>query len=221
MRLFPTSGEFFRGIVFSVVPAQKRVRSATGFADSRLKDHRARSIAYVMPSGRFAVTRDNAKSIRSMRVMFITPSYTPAGVRGSPAAMTTLPRVAPRGCAPPRPRHRTSAPCCSIAPVGAVVIRTAAIPIPAIKVGIATIKSEATSISEAAAISEAASEIRSRVRIRCETRIRHRGNHLRGSRRRRNHLHDLRRQSRLRRARVLRGSGSSKLRRQARQRAPS
>jgi hypothetical protein len=26
----------------------------------------------VMPSGRFAVTRDNAKSIRSMRVMFIT-----------------------------------------------------------------------------------------------------------------------------------------------------
>jgi hypothetical protein len=112
----------------------------------------------VMPSGRFAVTRDNAKSIRSMRVMFITPSYTPAGVRGSPAAMTTLPRVAPRGCAPPRPRHRTSAPCCSIAPVGAVVIRTAAIPIPAIKVGIATIKSEATSISEAAAISEAASE---------------------------------------------------------------
>jgi len=112
----------------------------------------------VMPSGRFAVTRDNAKSIRSMRVMFITPSYTPAGVRGSPAAMTTLPRVAPRGCARPRPRHRTSAPCCSIAPVGAVVIRTAAIPIPAIKVGIATIKSEATSISEAAAISEAVSE---------------------------------------------------------------
>jgi len=112
----------------------------------------------VMPSGRFAVTRDNAKSIRSMRVMFITPSYTPAGVWGSPAAMTTLPRVAPRGCARPRPRHRTSAPCCSIAPVGAVVIRTAAIPIPAIKVGIATIKSEATSISEAAAISEAASE---------------------------------------------------------------
>ena len=104
----------------------------------------------MMPSGRFAVTRDNAKSIRSMRVMFITPSYTSAGVRGSPAAMTTLPRVAPRGCAPPRPRHRTSAPCCSIAPVGAVVIRTAVIPIPAIKVGIATIKSEATSISEAA-----------------------------------------------------------------------
>jgi hypothetical protein len=112
----------------------------------------------VKPSGRFAVTRDNAKSIRSMRVMFITPSYTPAGVWGSPAAMTTLPRVAPRGCARPRPRHRTSAPCCSIAPVGAVVIRTAAIPIPAIKVGIATIKSEATSISEAAAKSVAASE---------------------------------------------------------------
>jgi hypothetical protein len=57
----------------------------------------------VMPSGRFAVTRDNAKSTRSMRVMFSTPSYTPAGVWGGPAAMTTLPRVAPCGCAPPRP----------------------------------------------------------------------------------------------------------------------
>jgi hypothetical protein len=62
-----------------------------------------------------------------------------------------------RMCAAATARHRTSAPCCSIAPVGAVVIRTAAIPIPAIKVGIATIKSEA-SISEAAAISEAAFE---------------------------------------------------------------
>ena len=48
------------------------------------------------------------------------------------------------------------------------------------------------------------------------TRIRHRGNHLRGSLRRRNHPHDHRR-----RARVLRGSRSSELRRQARQRAPS
>jgi len=66
-------------------------------------NHRVRSVVYVMPSGRPVVTRDNAKSIRSMRVMFFTRSYTPAGVRGGPAAMTTLPRVAPCGCAPPRP----------------------------------------------------------------------------------------------------------------------
>jgi len=74
-----------------------------GAGSAASKDHRARSIAYVMPSGRFAVTRDNAKSIRSMRVMFNTPSYTLVGDWGSPAAMTTLPRVAPCGCAPPRP----------------------------------------------------------------------------------------------------------------------
>lgn len=30
----------------------------------------------MMPSGRLVVTRDNAKSIRSMRAMFITPWYT-------------------------------------------------------------------------------------------------------------------------------------------------
>jgi hypothetical protein len=76
------------------------LRDGAGSAAS--KDHRARSIAYVMPSGRFAVTRDNAKSIRSMRVMFSTPSYTLAGVWGGPAAMTTLPPVAPCGCLPPR-----------------------------------------------------------------------------------------------------------------------
>jgi hypothetical protein len=55
-----------------------------------------------------------------------------------------------RMCAAASARHWRSAPCCSIAFVGAVVIRTAAIPISAIKVGIATIKPEAASISEAA-----------------------------------------------------------------------
>jgi hypothetical protein len=77
------------------------LRNGAGSAAS--KDHRVRSIAHVMPSGRFTITRDNAKSIRSMRVMFNTPSYTLVGVWGSPAAMTTLPRVAPCGCPPPRP----------------------------------------------------------------------------------------------------------------------
>jgi hypothetical protein len=61
-------------------------------------------------------------------------------------------------CAAATARHWSSAPCCSIAFVGAVIIRTAAIPISAIKVRIATIKSEATSISEAASKSVAASE---------------------------------------------------------------
>src|ERR1700732_1555068 len=55
-----------------------------------------------------------------------------------------------RMCAAATARHWSSAPCFSIAFVGAVVIRTAAIPIPAIKVRIATIKSEAASISEGA-----------------------------------------------------------------------
>ena len=43
----------------------------------------------MMPSGRLVVTRDNAKSIRSMRAMFITPWYAAPGVWGGPAAMTT------------------------------------------------------------------------------------------------------------------------------------
>jgi hypothetical protein len=33
MRLFPTSGKFFRGIAVSVVPGQKPVRSGNWFAD--------------------------------------------------------------------------------------------------------------------------------------------------------------------------------------------
>jgi hypothetical protein len=48
--------------------------------------HRAKSNVYVMPSGRLVVTRDNAKSIRSMRAMVITPWYTAPGVSGAPAA---------------------------------------------------------------------------------------------------------------------------------------
>ena len=44
---------------------------------------------YVMPSGRLVVTRNNAKSIRSMRAMFITHWYIAPGVSGAPAAMTT------------------------------------------------------------------------------------------------------------------------------------
>jgi hypothetical protein len=35
--------------------------------------HRAKSAAYVMPSGRLDVTRDNAKSIMSIRAMVVTP----------------------------------------------------------------------------------------------------------------------------------------------------
>jgi hypothetical protein len=46
----------------------------------------------------------------------------------------------------------------SIAPVEAVVVGTAAIPIAAIKIGIATVKSEAAAISEAASESEAVSK---------------------------------------------------------------
>ena len=43
----------------------------------------------MMPSGRLVVTRNNAKSIRSMRAMFITLWYIAPGVSGAPAAMTT------------------------------------------------------------------------------------------------------------------------------------
>jgi hypothetical protein len=37
-----------------------------------------------MPSGRLVVTRNNAKGIRTMRAMFITPWYTALGVSGCP-----------------------------------------------------------------------------------------------------------------------------------------
>ena len=43
----------------------------------------------MMPSGRLVVTRNDAKSIRSMRAMFITHWYIAPGVSGAPAAMTT------------------------------------------------------------------------------------------------------------------------------------
>jgi hypothetical protein len=56
---------------------------------ARSAGHRARSNVYVMPSGRLVVTRNNAKSIRSMRAMFITLWYIAPGVSGAPAAMTT------------------------------------------------------------------------------------------------------------------------------------
>ena len=50
--------------------------------------HRAKSAAYVMPSGRLDITKDNAKSIRSIRAMVVTPIDEP-GVSGALAAMTT------------------------------------------------------------------------------------------------------------------------------------
>jgi hypothetical protein len=48
---------------------------------------------YVMPSGRLVVTRDNAKSIRSMRAMFITPWYTAPGVSGCPTVIQKKPGI--------------------------------------------------------------------------------------------------------------------------------
>jgi hypothetical protein len=47
----------------------------------------------VMPSGRLVVTRDNAKSIRSMHAMFITPWYSCTGCFGRSGCNDDLPLV--------------------------------------------------------------------------------------------------------------------------------
>jgi hypothetical protein len=160
MRIFPTSGEFFAGSPSRLSLLKNLSGLGLGLSmkiateGSSCQEHR---VYYAEWQVRCHEEQREENPVNACHVHYAFV-YSGGCLGRSGCNDDTTACGSVRMCAAATTRHWSSAPCYSIAFVGAVVIRTAAIPIPAIKVGIATIKSEATSKSEVASKSVGASE---------------------------------------------------------------